>query len=91
MINTLNMGKFLTGIVFYFLKKTIYKNTKFDVLGKNEPLEKVSLLTHPCCLLIGDKDTLVNQEEFKEMFQLLGSERKTLRYMVETDHGDFRE
>jgi hypothetical protein len=56
MMTNLNMGSFLSGIVFYFLKNTILKQTKFDVLGKNQPIEKVNLVMYPCCLLIGDSD-----------------------------------
>jgi hypothetical protein len=90
MTNNLNMGKILSGIVFYFLRKTINNKTKFDVLGKNDPISKVGFINLPCCFLIGDGDSLVDQNEFKEMFSLTNSERKTLRYMVDTDHGDFR-
>ena len=90
MIRELKMGRFLAGIVFYFLKKTILKNTKFDVIGKNEPIKKMDLILVPCCMLIGSQDELIDLEEFKEMFRLCRSERKTLRFMENTSHGDFR-
>lgn len=88
---TLGVGKIFSGIVFYFLWKTILKNTKYDVLGKNELLDKVSIISIPGCFMIGDEDGLVDQEKFKEMFANFGSEWKTLRIMENTGHGDFRD
>jgi hypothetical protein len=41
-------------------------------------------------MLIGENDDLVDHEEFKAMFNQLGSQRKILRYMENIDHGDFR-
>lgn len=73
MANNLSMGKILSGIVFYFLKRTILKNTGYDVIGNNNPIEKAKLITIPTCLMIGEKDDLVDQEDFKEMFNQLGS------------------
>lgn len=71
MVNSLKLNKILTGIIFYFLKKTIIKNTSYDVIGNNNPINKVNLLNVPCFLMIGDKDDLVNIDDFKEMFNNL--------------------
>ena len=47
------MNTILINIIFYFLKNTIYSKTKYHVIDKNEPIDKVNLFKLPCLYLIG--------------------------------------
>jgi esterase/lipase len=81
---------FVSKLVLFPIRKSIESHVKIDVLGKNKPITLVDKIAIPALFMIGEKDTMVNQEHYKEMFDRYGSEKKGLHYLMETDHSDCR-
>ena len=90
MTKNMRVAEFVAKLALLFVKSTIKSNVKYDVLGKNKPIKKVKRLKIPCLFLIGEKDEMIDLDEFKKMFDLCESDTKGLRYMQEVGHPDFR-
>jgi hypothetical protein len=91
-IMTTNMGvsSFTATTALFFVSRTIRSNVHFDVLGNNKPIDRVHSLRLPTLFLIGDNDTMINQNEFKKMFDNCESDHKSLRFLQNTGHPDCR-
>ncbi len=69
MKNELEIIWFVWSIIFNIAKNKIKKVTSFDVLGNNEPHKIIHHIDIDAYFIIGEKDTLVNQKEFIQMFE----------------------
>lgn len=70
----------------FFFTSSIKNACNYDVIGKNVPKKKVSLIWTPAVLLLGDSDDMVDREDFLKMFMLWNGDLKKFRIMQETDH-----
>jgi esterase/lipase len=85
-----NMNGLITKLILLPVRNSIKNNLNVDVLGKNKPIALVEKITIPALFMIGEKDTMVNQDQYKDMFDRYGSDKKSLHYLVETNHSDCR-
>lgn len=90
MTNNMNVSSFTAKTALFFVSRTIRNNLKYDVLGDNRPIDKIKAIKVPALFMIGDRDVMVSQEQFKKMFDLCDADHKSLRYLQDTEHADCR-
>jgi pimeloyl-ACP methyl ester carboxylesterase len=88
--NEKNFSGLMTKLILMPVQRSIKSNVKIDVLGKNKPIKHVPSIKIPALFMIGERDTMVNQEHYKRMFDKYGADKKGLHYLIETDHSDCR-
>ena len=88
--NEKNFNGLMTKLILMPVQRSIKNHAKIDVLGKNKPIKLVEHIKIPALFMIGERDTMVHQEQYKEMFDKYGADKKGLHYLVETDHSDCR-
>ncbi len=77
-------------MVLFAFKRSIRNYTSFDIIGNNKPIEKVEICRIPALFMKGDKDGLINDDDFRVMFSSWGSDFKKYRVLEDTDHADER-
>lgn len=85
-----NFNGLMTKLILMPVQRSIKSHAKVDVLGKNKPIKLVENIKIPALFMIGERDTMVNQEQYKDMFDKYGADKKGLHYLIETDHSDCR-
>ena len=90
MTKSMKISSFVSKIVLAVAGKSIKNHVKYDVLGQNKPIDIIKFIKFPALFMIGENDAMVDSIEFQKMFDLCEADHKSLRFLQDTDHSDFR-